>query len=257
MTVYADEVFLINTLSNALLLYAYAYSSGRMQRHRRMVSAAAAGGFYAALEASLGIPPVLRAAVLPGVVYIAFGRTAIIKHTVRLMLICFVIEGITLTILSAAGAGAALTRGTVIIFASEPVCAAIFICAYPAYIIIMRLRARGRRHIRMRLTYRGRCAEFYALYDSGNLLKYRSKPVIMAAWDAVRDILDCPDYERFCDSAEDFVIYHTISGAGVLPIIEPDICEADGAEINAAVAVVRRKFKGKYSALAGELNRRR
>ena len=74
----------------------------------------------------------------------------------------------------------------------------------------------------------------------------------MAAWDAVCTLLDCDDYERLRGSAEDFVIYHTLSGAGVLPVIMPDICEADGAEINAAVAVVRRKFKGKYSALAGE-----
>lgn|GEM_PF-5248238 len=252
MTVYADEVFLINMISNTLLLYAYAYSSGLKPRHRRMVAAAAAGGLYAALEAALGIPPVLRAAALCSIIYIAFGRAALIKHTVRLMLICFVIEGITLTVLSAFGAGAALTRGTVVIFASEPVCAAIFICTYPAYILIMRLMARSRRHIRMRLTYRGRCAEFYALYDSGNLLKYRGKPVIMAAWDAVYTLLDCDDYEMLRKSAEDFVIYHTLSGAGVLPVIEPDICEADGAEVNAAVAVVRRKFKGKYSALAGE-----
>ena len=139
-----------------------------------------------------------------------------------------------------------------VICGSEPVCAAIFICAYPAYILIMRLRTRSRRYIRLRLTYRGRCAEFYALYDSGNLLTYRGKPVIMAAWDAVCTLLDCDDYERLRGSAEDFVIYHTLSGAGVLPVIMPDICEADGAEINAAVAVVRRKFKGKYSALAGE-----
>ena len=252
MTVYADEVFLINMISNTLLLYAYAYTSGLAPKHRRMLSAAALGGIYAALEAAFGIPTVLRAAALCGIIYTAFGRAALIKHTVRLMLICFVIEGITLTVLSATGAGAALTRGTVIVFASEPVCAVIFICAYPAYILIMRLRARSRRHIRVRLTYRGRRAEFYALYDSGNLLRHRGKPVIMAAWDAVKALLDCSDYEKLRDSAEDFVIYHTVSGAGILPVIEPDLCEADGAEINAAVAVVRRKFKGKYSALAGE-----
>ena len=252
MTVYADEVFLVNTLSNALLLYAYAYISGLAPKHRRMLAAAATGGIYAALEAAFGIPPLLRAAVLCALVYISFGGAAVIKHTVRIMLICFVIEGITLTALSASGAGAVLMRGTVVIFAAEPVGAAVFILAYPVYILIMRLRKSSRRYIRIRITYRGRYAEFNALYDSGNLLKYRGKPVIMAAWDAVGSLLDCADYTTLCDSSEDFVIYHTVSGAGILPVIEPEVCEADGAEVCAAVAVVSRKFKGKYSALAGE-----
>lgn len=252
MTVYADEVFLVNALSDALLLYSYAYINGARPRHKRILFACAAGGLYAALEAAFALPQILRAAALFGLIYLAFGRAAIIKHTVKLMLMCFVIEGITLTAVSAMGAGAALAQGGIVIFAAEPVAAAIYIGAYPVYIIIMKLRARKRKYTRLRLTYRGRRAELRALCDSGNLLKYHGKPVIMAAWDSVSSLFDCPDYSELKDSSESFVMYRTLSGAGVLPVIEPERCEADGAEVSAAVAVVSRPFKGKYSALAGE-----
>ena len=252
MTIYADEIFLVNTLSDALLLYSYTYIAGAKPRHGRMLGAAAAGGLYSAFEAALALPQLLRAGVLFGLAYLAFGRAAVIKHTVKLMLMCFIIESITLTAVSAIGAGAALARGGIVIFASEPVSAALFIGAYPAYILIMKLFAKRRKYLRLRLTYRGRIAELDALSDSGNLLKYHNKPVIMAAWDSVGHLFDSTCYEELKNKSDSFVMYHTVSGAGILPVIEPEKCEADGAEVNAAVAVVSRKFKGRYSAIAGE-----
>lgn len=252
MTIYADEIFLINTLSDALLLYSYSYLNGAKPRHKRLLSASAAGGLYAAFEAALALPQLLRAGVLFGLVYIVYGNGAIIKHTTRLMLMCFVIESITLTMIAAMGAGAVLARCGIVIFASEPISAALFISAYPLYILIMKLRAGKRKYMRLRLTYRGRTAKLDALCDSGNLLKYRGKPVIMAAWDSVSHLFDSTGYDELKEKSESFVIYHTISGAGLLPVIEPEHCEADGAEVSAAVAVVSRKFKGKYSALAGD-----
>jgi hypothetical protein len=84
------------------------------------------------------------------------------------------------------------------------------------------------------------------LADSGNLLKYHGLPVIFTDWQTVSRLIEKESYSGLMNSAEDFVMYGTVGGGGVLPIILPDICRADGKETTAAVAVREREFSGKY-----------
>ena len=253
MPVYADSVFMINALSNALLLYSYSFFYGLKRRHLRLIAASALGGIYAAFEAIFDLPHLLRVIVLIIIIISAFGKCGIIKHTSRLMLMCFAVEGITIAVVSMIGAGAELVSGGVVLFASEPVCAIIFISAYPLYCLGTRLIEVRRRYIRLRIRYRNKEVAVTALRDSGNLLRYHDKPVIMVAWDAVKELLDHESYAELRAKSDTFAIYRTVNGAGTVPIIAEAVCTADGEETTAAIGVVERKFKDRYSGIAGDL----
>ena len=55
LTVYADEVFAVNSVSNILLIYACNTLWGEKNNHLRIISAACIGGLNAVLEAAAGI----------------------------------------------------------------------------------------------------------------------------------------------------------------------------------------------------------
>lgn len=252
MTVYADMLFAVNALSNALLLYSYCFFYEIKRRHAKLAAASAAGAVYAVAEALFNLPRLLRGGVIIGMVYIAFGKAGLLKHTARIMLMCFAVEGITLAAMSAFGAGAALEGGGVVLFASEPLCAILYITAYPIYFLFSRLKARERKYIRLKIKYNQRAVTFDVLRDSGNLLKYHGRPVIMTAWEAMSPLFDYTGYAELKDKTDAFAIYETVNGAGVVPIIEGAECEIDGVAADSAVAVVERKFKGKYYGIAGD-----
>lgn len=253
MPVYADSVFMINFLSNALMLFSYSFFYGLKRRHIRLIAASALGGIYAAFEAVFDLPHLLRAGILILIVISAFGKRGITKHTARLMLMCFAVEGITIAVVSTIGTNAELVSGGVILFASEPVCAVIFISAYPIYCLCTRLIEVRRRYVRLRISYLNKEISLNALHDSGNLLRYHDRPVIMVAWDAVKALFDHESYTELKEKTDTFAIYRTVNGAGTVPIIVEAVCTVDGADTNAAIGVVERKFKGRYSGLAGDL----
>ena len=253
MPVYADSVFLVNSLSNALLLYSYCFFYGIKPRHRRIAAASALCGAYAAAEAVLDLPRAFRVVIFILVVLAALGRSGLLKHASRLMLMCFAVEGITLAAVSTLGAGAELAQGSVILFASEPVCAVIFVSAYPAFCLGMRLAKKRRRYLYLDISRRGRSAHVKVLRDSGNLLRYHDRPVIMIAWDAVKSLFEHGSYSELSENADAYAVYRTLNGAGTVPIIEDASCKADGIESNAAIGVVERRFKGKYNGVAGDI----
>ena len=253
MPVYADSVFAINSLSNALLLYSYSFFYGITPRHSRLIGAAALGGLFASAEAILDLPHILRVGVLILLTVIAFGRGGLARRVSQLMLMCFAAEGITIAAVSMMGAYAELAPDGIVLFASEPVCAAIFIAAYPTYYLVLKLIKAQNRYIRLSIRYRGREVRLTVLRDSGNLLRYHDRPVIMVAWEAVAALFDHNSYKELRSSTEAFAIYRTISGAGTVPIIDGAECITDGIISNAALAVVERKFKGKYCGVAGDI----
>ncbi len=253
MKIYADEIFALNAFSAAMLIYSYFIINKLRPPHKRIVAACALCGVYAVSETIFGLPRLLRVAVLAAMAYTVFKRGGVIRHTALLMLICFAVEGITLAAVSVTGAAAELAQGGVTLFASEPVTAAFYILSYPTFIAAQKIRNRRKKYRKLSVTYRDRKIETEILYDSGNLLKYHGKPVIMIAWEAAAPLFDCEDFDRLRDTSEAYVIYETINGGGAVPVIEPERCAINGSEVNAAVAVVARKFKGKYCGIAGDI----
>lgn len=253
MKIYVDEIFAVNMVSQMLMLYSYGILSGAKIHHRRIAAAASAGGAYAAAEAIAAIPHILRIPVLALLCLIAFGRRRLVHDTAQLMLLCLAAEGLTVAAVSVIGGGAELAKGTVTLFASEPVTAIIYAASYPVLLLYKRLSDMKKKYRRITVIYKGKATEFTALYDSGNLLKYHDRAVILTDSATGLAIAEGSSYDELMACAEAFITYGTIGKSGVLPVLEPECCRIDGRETAAALAVADRSFKGKYNGIVGEI----
>ena len=103
------------------------------------------------------------------------------------------------------------------------------------------------------LVINGKRISLNVLHDSGNLLKYKNKTVMIVRYDVISDALGTEDYNSFFNGSEAFVRYRTIQGGGVIPVIEPESCLIDGSECEIAAAVIREGFNGKYQGIIGTL----
>ncbi len=253
MTVYADELFAVNFISNILLFYAYALLHGIKRRRLRIITASAAGAVYAVIEAVLYIPMLFRAAVLAVMTVTAFGRARAVLNTLGIMFTAVCAEGITAAVLAFSGADARLASGAVTVFAPEAAAALAYFAAYPAMLLYKRIFRRGGRYKSVVLFLNGIRVSFRVMYDSGNLLKYKGLPVIIANWKEIRALFGCGTYAELIDCLPDMISYGTIGKSGVMPVFIPDKCTIDGMECAAAAAVTERGFKG-CGGIAGDID---
>ena len=252
MTIYADELFAVNFISNMLLLLAYTVIFGIKRSYARLAIASSAGGIYAVCEAVWDIPAVLRAAALIAMVFIAFGRHRLMLHAFRVMLMTVFAEGITLIASSALGANAELAALRITLFAPELPLLFLYLLSYPLLLIAKKATANAGRIRNVYIRYNNRETRFRVLYDSGNLLRHRGKPVLIAEWKAVEELFPCMTYEEYKDQASDFVLYRTIGKNGAVPVFEPDVCRIDGELKEVSAAVAERSFAGQYKGIIGE-----
>lgn len=251
MTIYADELFAVNFVSNILLLLAYTVIFGIKRSHMRLAGSAAAGGLYAVCEAILELPVLLRIAALLLMILAAFGRHRLMLHTFRLMLLAVFAEGITLIAASVIGANAELAAGRITVFAPELPLFILYLLSYPVMLIVKRAAANSGRIKRVYIRYNNKEVRFNVLYDSGNLLKHHGRPVLIAEWQAVEELFSCKTYEEYRDQASDFVLYRTIGKNGAVPVFEPDACRIDGEPKDVSAAVVGRTFARQYKGIVG------
>ncbi len=252
MTIYVDEIFAVNTFASAVLLYIYRFTGGVGAGARRILGAAAVSGAYAVAEAVLRLPHIMRIPALALTAFAAFGGRTVIKNTVALMLICVCIEGITAAVMASFGANARLAGGTVTIFASEPVTAVVYLLAYPALAAARRIAARGRTRF-VTVRYRSRRADFKALYDSGNLLRHRGRPVLFLDMKTAEKLTGCADYAAIAAEAEEAVAYNTVNGGGAAPVLCGAKIYVDGVPAEAAAAVMNKSMSGGWGGIIGEV----
>lgn len=245
MTIYADEVFAVNTVSNILLLYAYCTLYRIHVKKLRLIGAAAFGGVYSVFDAVFALPWIFRVVILFSMVCIAFGRRGNTLHTLRLMFISVCVEAVTLTGIVLVG-GSAVISGVITVFAQGTVAAIIYLISYPVIIGIKYIMRVKQKYRRVNVIYSGKEIEFVALHDSGNLLRYKGRPVIMVDWETAEVLFPYTDYTELEINSTAFVMYNTLSGGGMLPVFEDIKCYINGISVNSVMAVTRRKFSGKY-----------
>ncbi len=248
MTIYADEVFAVNTVSNILLLYAYCILYRIKINKLRLVTAAAAGGVYAVFDAVLALPWVLRIIMLLVMVCIAFGMRGRAAHTLRLMFISVCVEAVTLAGIVLVG-GSAVISGVITVFAHGTPAAVIYLLAYPVLIGIKHIMRLRQKYRRVSIIHTGREIEFIALYDSGNLLKYKGRPVITVDWKTAQSLFPYAEFDELELNSTAFVMYNTLSGGGLMPVFEDVKCYINGISVNSVMAVTSRSFTGKYKGI--------
>lgn len=253
MIIYADELFAVNFVSNALLFYAYAMLRGVKKRHIRILSSAAAAALYAVTEAVFGISVYLRPVVLAAAVALAFGYAGVISNTLGIMFVSVCAEGMTVAVLSFLGTDAVFAAGSISVFAPELLSAAVYFAAYPILLLCRYFIGKQRRCRKIMIRYNDKEISFKAMYDSGNLLKYKGMPVLIIDAETAGPLFDCGKYSEIFSAAPDILRFGTVGKSGIMPVFVPDKCVIDGVECPAAAAVSERGFGNGFGGIAGDI----
>lgn len=251
MVIYADLIFLINTVSDILLFSAYRYITHSKTSMVRITAVSVFGGMYSVLESVFRISCYVRPAVLTAMCALIWGHKNAVKNTINIYSAVLCVEGITMLFVSCMGADAYLAAGTVTVFIPKLKLFAAAAASYILYAAVKIYLKKAERIKRTELVINKRKTALDVLYDSGNLLRYKNKPVMIVCFGAVKDLLNEQDYNSFFNRSEAFVHYSTIRGDGIAPVLEPESLSIDGRRSEAAVAVVREELGEGYQGIIG------
>ena len=253
MTVYADVVFIANFVSVITLLSGYsAVFGGRIQRFRLCMTGVVSG-IYAVCEAILLLPHIMRMAVLFFLIAIAFGRKNVLYNTARFAFVAVCVEVLFIAVMSIMGQRAFVTDSNVTVFCSGMVGVLVYFLNFPLLLIIKKYAKKHTQKKHAEFVINGQKTTLTLLYDSGNLLTHKGVGVAVISWSKIRDLFHGMDYDDFLITAEDRMIYNTVSAGGILPVITPEKSFLDGAEVNVRLAVAERSF-GECDGIVGDLN---
>ncbi len=202
MTVYIDEVFLLNAIVDYLLLLSAARLAGEPFRRLRLGMGAVLGGLYAALTILPGLEflshPLCKLAAPVGMSLVAFGSA---KRLLRVSLVFFGVSaafgGGVLALQLFLGAPAVLDLKTTLLAAAG---------CYLFLTLIFRRTARhtGGELAPARLELEGRVCRLTVLVDTGNTLTdpVTGKAVMVAEGERLRELFpmgECPGAEELRD----------------------------------------------------------
>lgn len=246
---YADILFFINFSMDFITLYLTSRLTSGPPIGIRCAAAAALGGIYGTAAVALGIDGgtgVLAAgAVSVGMVALAFGCggfAVLLRRSAVFWGFAALLGGVMTAICSfgeSFGAPGSPAGGTALLFMGSTVC-----------LLLMKLFSRfsKRKTARIKIELCGKCTEFTALCDSGNLVRdpLSSRPVILADRSVLRCTVPelCTDADSVPKSIEPklrMIPVKGIGGGGLLTGFIPDSVKiiADGRErtCDAVIAV--------------------
>lgn len=184
MSIYIDELFIINLIACLFLLELYSSLFNLKAGLKRRLAAASFGAAVACVRflfSRLTLLTLAAEAIMP---IIAFGKMPV-KKVLVLVLIKYAFSGLAVPAVSFFGGSAAIIRNGTIYFDISPrIFIAVFlICCALSLLAARLLRLRkSRRFYTLVITRGGSSVRVKALYDSGNLLKdpYDGTEVIIA-----------------------------------------------------------------------------
>lgn len=184
MSIYIDELFIINLVACLFLLEMYSSVFGLKAGLKRRLAAAAFGAAVACIRFLYsGLIPLTLAAETAMPV-IAFGKMPV-KKVLLLVMIKYAFSGLAVPAVSFFGGSAAIIRNGTIYFDISPrIFIVVFlICGMLSVLTARLLRLkRSRRFYTLVITKGDKSVKLKALYDSGNLLKnpYDGTEVVIA-----------------------------------------------------------------------------
>lgn len=253
MTVYADMLFAVNFTALFLLLYVYSFLMKISLNLPKAFAASALCGVYAVIEVVYFLPCFLRTAVLFCFSGVVFGKKGIVKHTSGLAVCSAVIEFFLISVMAIFQKNVLIQKGIAVVFASEKITFLIWVMSYPALITAKRIFLYMRKRRTVCLWYNGGYVEFYAMYDSGNLLMHSGKPVLITVWDTVSGLVGCKNYAQFLSETENKTGFKSVSGEGEMPFFKPEKCLINSVEKDIYVGVIENNLFGSYTAIVGDV----
>ena len=251
---YIDEIFLVNTAADYLLLLSAATLRSLPMKRRRFALAAVLGGLYAVLAL---LPPLrwlqggaVKLGVSAGIAAAAFGWEGFFRSW-----LCFLL-------LSAAFAGALLGCGQ-LGTAPLPALLVSFALLYALLRLFLarQLERRQRPRLEAEVWLGGKSVRFTALYDTGNSLfdPVSGLHVLIAEAALFAPLLPCPlsgdaaaDLRALRGFARPRLLpYHSVGGVGLLLCLRPDALTLDGEkrEMLLGLSPVPFSETGEYKAI--------
>lgn len=204
MTVYIDEVFLLNAIVDYLLLLSAAKLAGEPFRRLRLALGAVLGGLYAAAVFFPGLEflahPLCKLAAPVGMTLLAFGSSRrLLRVSLTFWGVSAAFGGGVLALQLFLGAPAVLDLKTTLLAAAG---------CYLFFTLLFRRSARhtGGELAPVRLELEGRACRITALVDTGNTLTdpATGKAVMVAEGEKLRDLFpagECPAPAELQDPA--------------------------------------------------------
>ncbi len=186
MTIYADELFVINFIACFALLYIFA-AARELERNPVRLSLAAAIGAFAAVIRFCCFNCTLFIFGDIVIALIAFKRIKAV-NIFTFIITKYLLSGIAVFILSLYGKSDAIIKnGIIYADINAVVFAVIFAVIYPIFTLVARLFKAKRKIYTVQIRVNGADTVVRALYDSGNLLKnpYDGSSVIIADKDSI------------------------------------------------------------------------
>ncbi len=246
MTIYIDELFIINFISCFSILYVFAAFAELERRWLRLIFAALSGSAIAVIRFCFGFDAIFIQILELIIPVTAFGKIKL-RTLIMFIIMRILLSGIINTVVSAVGGSSAVIRGGIVYLDINPLLfLAVFIIVYPLLCLILRLIRRQRRKI-YTLMINGISVK--ALYDSGNLLKnpYDGSGVIIIE----RSCIDFDEDEGFM-----LIPCKTLNNSSMLKAfkVQDVFCKEKNMKIeNITIGISENALSqsGQYSALVG------
>lgn len=262
MTVYADSLFLINFLSEyVLLLLTEKIASVRAKKFRKAAAAlfgaaVSAASFCTEIPLPQSVIGVINAFLIVCIVYMKNTR-AVMRAFPAFMLISFTYSGIISAISGILSDDAVIHSGITYININTVLFIFIFICTYPIVLLIARiLKPLSKRIYKITVSRKGKTVFANALFDSGNLLADGKKGVIIAEWDIIKPLFDAEIFEDLYGlDGTKILPFGSLGGCTTALVFYADaITVENNTFADVPIGIVNRSIsqKGNYNALIGK-----
>ena len=270
MTVYADSLFLINFVSEYLILILTEKMVSSKIRKRRKAAAALTGAAISVLIFCVDIPHflcgILKISSIIVIICICYmgNKKAMIRALPVFIIISYIYAGIISSVSGITGSDSVIKNGVTYINVNEVIFAVMFLCTYPIVFLLaefLKLR-RNKRIYNITLSKGLRSVTARALFDSGNLLSESGKSVVITEWETVKPLLGIDDYGKLYEHMAELNLkllpFRSLGSADkIIAVFHADslICEESNTVFrDVPVGIVNRSISGKgnYNALIGK-----
>ena len=255
--IYIDSLFFINLVTDYLLCLCSARICGLRLRRLRYLAAALIGAGYSVAVFLPGMGFLSQpAAKLAAGIAVALAAFAGERRPLRCTAVFFAVSAAFGGALWAVGLQGGLSDGRTKISVKFLLCA--FTLCYSMGCLIFRCRAKAAegRKLSVKLFYMGRCAEFTALRDTGNVLSdpLTGSSVMLVCPHALKNIfmentelfeslgpVELMEISRTVPQLSGrlrLIPYSSLGGKGMLPLFRPDSVLVDGTEHKDILAAV-------------------
>lgn len=250
MTVYADSLFLVNLLSEYILLVLSEKIASVKANTAYRLTAAIFGAaistavFCTDIPISQSIMRIITAFLTICIAYIKKPR-AVIRAFPAFLLASFLYSGIISATASLFPGGGILRGGFTYIRADTILFIIIFLFTYPAVLLLAKLfRLPAKRTVGITVSYNGKSVHLTALFDSGNLLTDGNQSVIIAEWDIIKALFDTECFEDLYGlDGTKILPFGSLGGTATVLIFYADAVSTDAHTFtHTPIGIINRKI---------------